>query len=313
MRFSHKDSIHPIVGQRVNVVAKRDRIKAFQPKRTWIVRRILYVEKGLRQNSPRERYYCPEVDWMAKLYTTSLPLSSLAFRRKSQTKALKTGFVVSCWLFQAAVIDFFGLTFLLLHKPIVDVLLASMRFLRYFPVCSALRIWSIVVFIFDFVHKYPPWCPEDPYHSTYRHINTLHTKKSYWNHQHHFLPHKKLQSTKMCFVNQSICSGCKTVTETPAPKQPCARTPDVLQHGCPGQKVVVAVEHTGPEFCLNCYNNELLNIRKKWEKIEAVFRKEAKKRGYTPSQADSQSASVKQAMSSEIMRLDQKWEKMWCA
>ena len=76
---------------------------------------------------------------------------------------------------------------------------------------------------------------------------------------------------------------------------------------------MVAVEHTGPEFCLNCYNKELLEIRKKWERREAACRRKAKKHGYKSSQADSLSASVKQEMSKEIMRLDQKWEKMWRA
>ena len=75
---------------------------------------------------------------------------------------------------------------------------------------------------------------------------------------------------------------------------------------------MVAVEHTGPEFCLNCYNNELLEIRKKWEQREKVCTRKAKRYGYTPSQADSLIASVKQEMSKEIMRLDQEWEKMWC-
>ena len=151
------------------------------------------------------------------------------------------------------------------------------------------------------------------HYSIYRHFNTTHHTQSYSNHQHQFLSHKAPHSINMCFVNQSICSGCKTITETPTPKQPCARTPDILQHGCPGDKVVVAVEHTGPEFCLNCYNNELLNIRKKWEHKEEVCTRKAKKQAYKPSQADSRSASVKQEMSKEIMKLDQKWEKMWRA
>ena len=76
---------------------------------------------------------------------------------------------------------------------------------------------------------------------------------------------------------------------------------------------MVAVEHTGPELCLNCYNNELLEIRKKWEHREKVCTRKAKKHGYKPSQVDSLIASVKQEMSKEIMRLDDKWEKMWCA
>ena len=76
---------------------------------------------------------------------------------------------------------------------------------------------------------------------------------------------------------------------------------------------MVAVEHTGPECCLKCYNNEFLNIRKKCEQREEKCIKRAKKHGYKPSQADSLIASVKQEMNKEIMRLDQKWEEMWCA
>ena len=151
------------------------------------------------------------------------------------------------------------------------------------------------------------------HYSIYRHINTIHHTQSYSNYQHQNLSHKAPPSIIMCFVNQSICLGCTTITETPAPKQPCARTPDVLQHSCQGEKVVVAVEHTGPEFCLNCYHNELLEIRKKWEQREEACTRKAKKHGYKPSQADSLSASVKQELSKDIMRLDQMWEKMWCA
>ena len=127
------------------------------------------------------------------------------------------------------------------------------------------------------------------------------------------LDHHSQLSVNMCFVNQSICSGCTTVTETPTPKKPCTRTPDVLQYGCNGKKVVVMVEHTGPEFCLSCYNNELLKIQKKWDQRQQVNTTKAKKQGYTLSQAESLNGKAKQEMSKEVMRLNEQWEKLWCA
>lgn len=117
----------------------------------------------------------------------------------------------------------------------------------------------------------------------------------------------------MCFVNQSICSGCETITETPTPKKPCALTPDILQYGCNGTKVVVEIEHTGPEFCSHCYNMRYVAIQKKWERKEGAYTKKARKQGYTSSQVDSLRESVNQEMQSEVMKLDQEWEKMWCA
>ena len=116
----------------------------------------------------------------------------------------------------------------------------------------------------------------------------------------------------MCFVNQSICSGCTTITETPTPKRPCASVPDVLQHGCNGRKAVVEVEHTSPEFCLNCYSNELLKIQKKWERREDICAEKAEKQGYSTPQVDSLRSSVRQEMKNEVSRLDREWEKMWC-
>lgn len=117
----------------------------------------------------------------------------------------------------------------------------------------------------------------------------------------------------MCFVNQSICSGCETITETPTPKEPCALTPDVLQWGCNGTKIVVEVEHTGPEFCSHCYNMRYVAIQKKWERREVACLNKVRKQGYTSPQVESLRGSLKQEMDNEVMILDQEWEKMWCA
>ena len=117
----------------------------------------------------------------------------------------------------------------------------------------------------------------------------------------------------MCFVNQSICSGCTAITESPTPKRPCALTPDILQYGCNGKKVVVEIEHTGPEFCSNCYNKIYVEIQKKWERKEEACTKKARKHGYTAGQIESLKKSVKQQMKNEVMGLDHEWEKMWCA
>ena len=117
-------------------------------------------------------------------------------------------------------------------------------------------------------------------------------------------------SAKMCFVNQSICSGCETVTETPTPKKPSARCPDVLQYGCSGKKEVVKVERTGPEFCTYCYFTRHEEIKKKWEgKVEAVVKQE----GVTPAQVDEVRRSCVQRMEEEVVLLDREWEKMWTA
>lgn len=117
----------------------------------------------------------------------------------------------------------------------------------------------------------------------------------------------------MCFVNQSICSGCQIITETPTPKQSCALTPDILQYGCSGTKVVVKVERTGPEFCSHCYNQRFVDIKKKWEKKEESCTNKASKQGYKPTQVEALRESLKRGMKMEIMRLDQEWEKLWCA
>lgn len=117
----------------------------------------------------------------------------------------------------------------------------------------------------------------------------------------------------MCFVNQSICSGCSYITETPLPKKPCTLTPDVLQYGCNGKKVVVEIEHTGPEFCSICYNKSYVEIKKKWERKEEACTDKARKQGFTPAQVESLREGVKQGMRNEIMRLDQEWEEMWSA
>ena len=117
----------------------------------------------------------------------------------------------------------------------------------------------------------------------------------------------------MCFVNQSICSGCAAITETPTPKKPCASTPDVIQHGCSGQKVVVEVEHTGPESCLSCYYNELLKIQRKWETEEKISMDRAKAQGSVATQAMLLIKGAKREMLEDITRLDEEWEKMWCA
>ena len=114
----------------------------------------------------------------------------------------------------------------------------------------------------------------------------------------------------MCFIDQSICLGCTTITETPTPKKPCSLTPDVLQHGCNGTKVVVKLAYTGPEHCLHCYSNQLLKIQKKCEERQEVCLTKAKKYGYTATQADSLRAAVEQQMKNEIIKLDQEWEKM---
>lgn len=115
----------------------------------------------------------------------------------------------------------------------------------------------------------------------------------------------------MCFVNQSICSGCDTITETPTPKKPYALTPDVLQYGCSGTKVVVEIEHTGPEFCSHCYNERYVKIQKKWERKEEFCMNKARKEGYTPPQVECLRGRVKQELAKEVMSLDQEWEKMW--
>ena len=129
-----------------------------------------------------------------------------------------------------------------------------------------------------------------------------------------YLAHRNPQhSFKMCFVNQSICSGCTTITEIPTPKKPCAYTPDVLQHGCNGKKVVVEIQHTRPEFCLGCYNKELVKIQQKWERVEKAYMMKAMRQGYASSQVDSLKVIVKREMMNEVMRLDQEWEQMWRA
>lgn len=117
----------------------------------------------------------------------------------------------------------------------------------------------------------------------------------------------------MCFVNQSICSGCNSITETPTPKKPSALNPDVLQHGCSGKKVVVDTERTGPESCIHCYNERYVEIQRKWETRGEAFTNKARKNGYTPAQIESLRARTKREMKKEVMRLDQEWEKMWCA
>lgn len=116
----------------------------------------------------------------------------------------------------------------------------------------------------------------------------------------------------MCFVDRSICSDCKTVTETHTPKKLCARTPDVRLRGCEG-KVVVDVEHTTSEFCVNCYHQKLVEIRRVYGEQRVSRVRTAKKQGYTPSQIDSLKAEVEHEMNSEVGKLDHEWEKKWCA
>ena len=77
--------------------------------------------------------------------------------------------------------------------------------------------------------------------------------------------------------------------------------------------MVIKVEHTIPEFCLKCYNNKLMKIEKKWEERAKVYALKAKKQGYNLSQAESLGARVREEMKKDVMKLDQKWEKMWSA
>ena len=116
---------------------------------------------------------------------------------------------------------------------------------------------------------------------------------------------------KMCYINQSICAGCKTITETPTPMTPCLHIPDVLHPCCVGTKCIVNIEYTKPEFCLTCYNKELVSIQKKWEKKEAVHTSKAKIQGYSSAKIGSMRRALKRDMSNEIAKLNQEWEKMW--
>lgn len=76
---------------------------------------------------------------------------------------------------------------------------------------------------------------------------------------------------------------------------------------------MVDVEHTTSEFCLNCYNQKLMEIRRVFGE-KRVFRiRKAKKQGHTPSQIDSLTAEVEHEMKREVGKLDQEWEKKWCA
>lgn len=117
----------------------------------------------------------------------------------------------------------------------------------------------------------------------------------------------------MCFVNQSICTGCNTITETPAPKAPCDLTPDVLQRGCAGKKVVLQIEHTGPEFCTHCYYRRYVEIKMKWERREEACANKAKKHGYSSMRVEALRGRVKREMKKEIVSLDEEWEEMWLA
>ena len=74
---------------------------------------------------------------------------------------------------------------------------------------------------------------------------------------------------------------------------------------------MVEIEHTGPEFCLNCYNKRYVEIKMKWDRKEAAFTKWARKQEYTPAQVESLRARVRQEMKNEIIRLEQEWEEMW--
>ena len=115
----------------------------------------------------------------------------------------------------------------------------------------------------------------------------------------------------MCFVNQSICSGCRIITETPTPKKPCTQTPDVLQHGCNGAKVVVEIEHTTPEFCSHCYKARIEQIKQYGQKREKELISEMKKHRYTPLQKELLMKRMEQEVIEELWKLDREWEKMW--
>ena len=76
---------------------------------------------------------------------------------------------------------------------------------------------------------------------------------------------------------------------------------------------MVKIEHTGPEFCIHCYNQRYVEIQKKWEKKEKARTKKARTHGYTPAQVESLREILRSGMKRDILRLDQEWEEMWCA
>ena len=100
--------------------------------------------------------------------------------RENVSQSSRNRLCCSYGLFRAIAMSSFGLTFLLRHKPLVDFLSASMRFLEYPVVRYTLCIGSIVLSIFDLVLKYPPECLVDPSITpSNRLISTTHHTQSY--------------------------------------------------------------------------------------------------------------------------------------